>query len=225
MVYLFLGDDLARKDSQIFSLKKTFFKDPQAVAFDYESLDAITLPIDILKKSLITLPVLSAKRLVVVRNVHKLKAADIAVLSAFLKKPLDHLDLVLETSEAALKGGLKECAALCRTTVFSKASPGNAFDMARLMTAGKAKEALKMLNDLYDHGTHPLQVMGALVWHWGQEGRALGAEKFERGLMALEEADLNIKRTRLKPEYAVEKVVVELMAIRRSAILPPGPKV
>ncbi len=224
MVYLFLGDDLARKDSQIFSLKKAFFKDPQAVVFDHESLDAVTLPVDVLKKSLITLPVLSAKRLVVVRNVHKLKAADIAVLSAFLKKPLGHVDLVLESAEVALKGELKGHAASCRTAVFSTASPGNAFDMARLMTAGKAKEALKMLNDLYDHGTHPLQVMGALVWHWGQEGRALGAEKFERGLRALEEADLNIKRTRLKPEYAVEKVVVELMAIRRSAILPPGPR-
>ncbi|MBI3314604.1 MAG: hypothetical protein HYZ86_01505 [Candidatus Omnitrophica bacterium] len=224
MVYLFLGDDLARKDTQISSLKKTFFKNPQAVFFDYESLDTITLSVDILKKSLITLPVLSAKRLVVVRNVHQLKAADIAVLSAFLKKPPGHVDLVLESAEVALKGELKGHAASCRRVVFSTASPGNAFDMARLMTAGKAKEALKMLNGLYDHGTHPLQVMGALVWYWGKEGRGLGTDKFERGLKALEEADLNIKRTRLKPEYAVEKAVVELMAIRRNVILPSAPK-
>ena len=52
--------------------------------------------------------------------------------------------------------------------------------------------------------------MGALVWYWGKEGKACGKERFERGLKALEEADLNIKRSRLDPQYAVEKLVVEL---------------
>jgi DNA polymerase III delta subunit len=51
------------------------------------------------------------------------------------------------------------------------------------------------------------------VWYWGKEGRMLAKTKFERGLQALEEADLNIKRSRLNPEYAVEKLVVELMSL------------
>ena len=221
MAQLFLGDDLARKDIQIAALKTAFFKDPQAVHFDHENLDAAVLPADTLKKSLITLPAVAPKRLVIVRNVHKLKSADAAVLLAFLKKPLAHVELVLESNEAALKGELREAAALCKTTVFGTASTGNAFDMARLITAGQAKEALKMLHDLYNN-SHPLQIMGALVWYWGKEGRVLGAERFERGLKALEEADLNIKRSRLRPEYAVEKLVVELIALRKNVILPRG---
>ncbi len=62
---------------------------------------------------------------------------------------------------------------------------------------------------------HPLQIMGALVWYWGKEGKACGKERFERGLKALEEADLNIKRSRLEPQYAVEKLVVELGLLLR----------
>jgi DNA polymerase III delta subunit len=57
--------------------------------------------------------------------------------------------------------------------------------------------------------------MGALVWYWGKEGKTLGQERFERGLKALEEADLNIKRSRLNPQYAVEKLVVELGLLLR----------
>ena len=224
MAQLFLGDDLARKDARITALKAAFFKDLQSVHFDYENLDAVVLSVDALKKSLITLPAISARRLVIVRNAHKLKSADAAVLLAFLKKPLAHVELVLESSEAALKGDLREVVALCTTTVFGTASTGNAFDMARLISAGQAREALKMLNDLYNDA-HPLQIMGALVWYWGKEGRALGPERFERGLKALEEADLNIKRSRLKPEYAVEKLVVELVALRKNVTLPQGLKV
>jgi DNA polymerase III delta subunit len=67
-----------------------------------------------------------------------------------------------------------------------------------------------MLDGFYRADVHPLQVMGALVWYWGKEGRHLGKERFGRGLKALEEADLNIKRSRLDPQYAVEKLVVEL---------------
>jgi DNA polymerase III delta subunit len=90
------------------------------------------------------------------------------------------------------------------------------FDMTKLIAAGRPKDALKMLSDFYSEGVHPLQIMGGLVWFWGKEGRLLQKEKFERGLKALEEADLNIKRSRLDPEYAVEKLVVELTGLLSS---------
>ena len=90
------------------------------------------------------------------------------------------------------------------------------FDMTKLMTAHRSGEALKMLDGFYRADVHPLAVMGALVWYWGKEGKAAGRERFERGLKALEEADLNIKRSRLDPQYAVEKLVVELGLLRRN---------
>ena len=53
------------------------------------------------------------------------------------------------------------------------------------------------------------------LWYWGKEGKLQGKEVFKRGLKALEEADLNIKRSRLDPQYAVEKLVVELGLLLR----------
>jgi DNA polymerase III delta subunit len=213
MIYLLLGEDLKSKDAKIAQIKSKFLTQPQALNFDFESIDGHGLSTDVLKKALVTLPVIAPKRLIVVRNVHKLKAADVLVLMQFLRTPADYADVILESSETTLKGDLKEAAALCTTTVFGNAPQGNVFDMTKLMAAGRGKEALNMLNNLYLEGTHPLQIMGGLVWFWGKEGRSLGKEKFEQGLKALEAADLNIKRSRLDPEYAVEKLIVELMEL------------
>lgn len=213
MAYLFLGEDLKAKDARISQIKSKFFSNPEAVHFDFESLDAAGLGPDIFKKALLTLPVVAAKRLVLVRNIHKFKSADIAALLQFLSAPAEHVELVLESSEGSLKGELKTVAAKCQTVVLGDAAGASVFDMTKLMGAGRAKEALAMLNDFYKSGTHPLQIMGALVWFWGKNGRALDQQKFERGLRALEEADVNIKRSRLDPEYAVEKAVVELTGL------------
>lgn len=215
MNYLLTGDDLKAKDAKVSQIKSKLFKDGSALNFDFELLDAVGMPVDTLKKALITLPVINPKRLVLVRNAHKLKTADAAVLMEFLKHPRDHVDIIVETSEGALKGELKEAASVCTVTSTGQVSAGNVFDMTKHMAAGRTKEALALLNGFYAAGTHPLQIMGGLVWFWGKEGRPLGKAKFEYGLNALEEADLNIKRSRLNPEYAVEKVVVELTELLR----------
>ena len=215
MNYLLLGEDLKSKDSKITAIKSGFFKDAEALNFDLEHLEGHGLSADTLKKALDTLPVLNPKRLIILRDVHKLKTADASVLIQFLNKKADYVDVVLESSETTLKGELKTAAGLCVTSQHAFAPPNNVFDMTKLMSAGKAKEALDMLNDFYTDGVHPLQIMGGLVWFWGKDGRTLNKMKFEQGLHALEQADLNIKRSRLNPEYAVEKVIVELMGLLR----------
>ena len=118
--------------------------------------------------------------------------------------------MILESTENILKGDLKDLPLYAKGVVMGKPEGPNVFDMTKLMTARRSGEALKMLAGFYGNNVHPLQIMGALVWYWGKEGKALGRERFERGLKALEEADLNIKRSRLEPQHAVEKLVVEL---------------
>ena len=128
----------------------------------------------------------------------------------FCKKPATHCDLILESSENILKGELKDLPLYAKGVVLGKPEGPNVFDMTKLITAHRSGDALKMLDGFYRKNVHPLQIMGALVWYWGKEGKVLGHERFARGLKALEEADLNIKRSRLDPQYAVEKLVVEL---------------
>ena len=216
MIYLFLGEDLAAKDARITEIKNTLFKASQeALAFDFDNLDAKDLKENELKKAFLTLPVIAPHRLIILRQVHKLRSADISSLISFCQKPAQYCDLVLESSENLLKGDLKDLPLYAKGAVFAKPQGPGVFDMTKLITANRSGDALKMLDGFYRDNVHPLQIMGALVWYWGKEGRSLGRERFEKGLKALEEADLNIKRSRLDPPYAVEKLVVELGLLLR----------
>ena len=216
MIYLFLGDDLPAVDAKIAEIKNKFFKDSQeALAFDFDNLDPKELGDNALKKAFLTLPVIAPHRLIILRQIHKLKSADIQELINFCKKPAKYCDVILESSERTLKGELKDLPLYVKAVMLDKPEGPNVFDMTKLMTAHRSGDALKMLDGFYRANVHPLQIMPALVWYWGKEGKACGKVRFERGLKALEEADLNIKRSRLEPQYAVEKLVVELGLLLR----------
>ena len=216
MIYLFLGNDLSAKDAKITEIKNKFFKNSdEAQAFDFDNFDARELKVDALKQAFLALPVIAPHRLIILRQVHQLKSADIQVLIHFCKEPAKHCDVILESSENTLKGDLKDLPLYVKGVVLGKPEGPNVFDMTKLITAHRSGEALKMLDGFYRDNVHPLQIMGALVWYWGKEGKAGGKEVFKQGLKALEAADLNIKRSRLDPRYAVEKLVVELGLLLR----------
>jgi DNA polymerase III delta subunit len=216
MIYLFLGEDIAAKDAKIAEIKQKLFNHSQdALAFDFDNLDAKDIKDNALTKAFMTLPVIAPKRLIILRQIHKLKAGDIESLFNYCKKPGDQCDVILESTEKTLKGDLKDLPMHAKGFVFGDTKEKSVFDMTRLMSWGRPADALKMLDEFYRSNMHPLQIMGALVWYWGKEGRAFGQERFERGLQALEEADLNIKRSRMDPEHAVEKLVVELVGLSR----------
>src|SRR5580692_8530357 len=160
MIYLFLGDDLPAVDARIAEIKNKFFKDSEAsLAFDFDNLDAKELKEDALKQAFLNLPVIAPHRLIVLRQVHKLKAADIQVLINFCQKPAKHCDLVLESSENTLKGDLKDLPMYAKGVVMGKPEGPNVFDMTKLMTAQRSGDALKMLDGFYSNNVHPLQIM------------------------------------------------------------------
>ena len=215
MVYLFLGADLKAKDAKLAQIKTAVLTSPGASLFDLETLDAHGLQPDVLKKALITLPVINPKRLVIVHNIHKLKVADISSLMTFLKGPSELIDLILETSELSLKEDHKVMVPLCTVQVFDLPKKPGTFQVTRLMTEGRQKEALHTLNEVF-LSEHPLRILGGIGSFWGKDGRRLAPRSFELGLKVLEEADVNIKRNRLDPQYAVEKVVVELSVLLKN---------
>ncbi len=214
MVYLLLGENIQAKDIQISQIKAGLLIKPESVHFDFESLDAHHLSSANLKKSLLAIPMICSKRLVLVRHVQKLKNDAISVLLAFVSNSPQHCDVILDAS-GELKGQLQDVASYAKVLTFGLKQGPNIFDMTKLISLKKTAEALKMLHGFYNQGMYPLQMMGALVWYWGKEGKALGPQRFEKGLKALEEADLNIKRSRFLPEYALEKLIVELVELQR----------
>lgn len=212
MVYLFYGDDRAAKEGQIAKIKADCLRSPEALKFDYEFLHGVKLDPDTFKQALIALPAVAPKRLVLVRAVEKLDAPNQAILTEFLQSPHDHVVLILETDEADLKSGFfgkVRCAA--KAVCCARAGKQeNVWSATRAIERRRPAEAVRILNDLMEAGDPPLKVLGALVWFWGSLKHRLPSEGFKKGLLVLQEADLNIKRSRLKPEYAVEVAVTQL---------------
>ncbi|MBF0522123.1 MAG: hypothetical protein HQL24_03595 [Candidatus Omnitrophica bacterium] len=215
MIFLLLGEDSSAKDRKIDEIKKKYLPSDQSLAFDYIALQSIKLDPATLKKSLIALPVVSPKRVIVLRNIQKLSPQNKEIILDFLKSGQDHAVVILDSDEAGLKNSfIDKLLPEAKVFSFSARQKSDVFQMTNAMEAGKSTEALKILAELLEAGEYPLKMMGALVWFWGKKmKRRLSSDQFKKGLQVLQEADLNIKRSRMEPDAAIEFAVVKLCCL------------
>ncbi len=211
MIYLFTGEDQVAKDEKIAQLKTSILPTEDEKTFDYQSLHAAKLSPTDLKKNLITLPTVAKKRLIVLRFCEKLSNANKDLILEFSEKKETKIDVILDTNQSALSNNfLKIIAKVGKHVPFQTAKKKNVFDMTNALSRNSSADALNILSELMSGGDHPLQIMGGLVWFWGRSKTKLTPQRFQLGLKALEQADLNIKRSRLKSEHAMEVCVVKL---------------
>lgn len=214
MTYLFLGNDPLAKDEFIDNLKKKIFPLKDSLQFDSITLHGKHLNSEDLKKNLIALPALSKKRLIVIRNIEKLNPHNKNLILEFAQSKQDYAVLVLDSEEEDLKTSfLKKVSSFSEIVRFKTEIARNVFDMTNAISRHDPVEALKVLNELESHGVHPLQIMGGLVWFWGKNKNRLSTDRFHQGLSELQTADLNIKRSRIKSEYALELLVTKLCSL------------
>ncbi len=214
MPYLLLGKDKPAKDSKIDELKKQHLPSPGAMEFDYEVLYGHKLDPDTLQKALLALPAVSAKRFLLIRECHKLSPHNRELVIRFLKQKQEKVFLVLDSDELEPQDSfVKSLQPLVKVVDFYRPAVRSVFDMTKAIDRRDPAEALRILGELLNAGVHPLQMMPAVVWFWGQTRNRVSREKFQEGLSLLQKADLNIKRSRLKPEQAIELVVVQLSAL------------
>ena len=215
MIYLLLGEDTQLKDQKIAEIKKKVLTSKEAHDFDYEVLHALKLDSATLKKTLIALPAVSKKRLIVIRTIQKLDAHNKELILDFIQKNNDYADLILDSDEADLKDSfITKISAKAQVLNFSKGSQQNVFDMTRAISTYNPTQALKILENLFMQGIHPLQIMGGVVWFWGKNRGRVSNDQFKKGLVLLQETDFNIKRSRLDPEQAIEVLVVKLCSLK-----------
>lgn len=213
MTYLFLGSDPLSVDTQIESIKKKFLTTNEALKFDLDILHAHKLPAEALKKSLIALPALAAKRVVVIREIHKLTEQNRALIFHFIDTAPDHAVLILESEEWTEKDSfVQKISPKVKMVQAAQGRKFNVFDVTNAISRHQSAEALKMVHVLLEQGDHPLQLMGGLVWYWGKMRDKISSEAFKKGLLVLQEADINIKRSRMNPEHALELAIVQLSA-------------
>lgn len=215
MIYLLLGEDRAAKDRKIDGIKSSCLASDDARPFDYESLHAVKLDPAVLKKALIALPAVADKRLVLIRKAEKLSQHNKDIIQDFIRADNPRVVLVLESDERSLKGAFfRDVMSVAQVVRFGRElRESNIWDVTRAIERRNSGEALRILNTLMHNGDSPLRIMGGLVWFWGSLKGRISSEGFKKGLLVLQEADLNIKRSRLRPEYAVEIAVTKLSSL------------
>ncbi len=211
MTYLFLGEAPAEKEKRIFEIRDKVLPSSDARQFDYEVLYADKLSPAVLKERLTALPTLAPHRMVVLHSCEDLSSQNRELIREILSGRPEHLVLVMTSDTLSAKDAFVQALKpLAKVAELGQKEEIDVFQLTNAMDRRQLAEALRILSELMEKERHPLQLMGVLIWFWRQKKNRLSAEKFEEGLLALQEADLNIKRSRLAPDHAMETLVVKL---------------
>jgi DNA polymerase III delta subunit len=212
MIYLFTGEDWQAKEQQVAKIKSACKLSGHALKFDYELLYGEDLDPAVLKKSLMALPAIVPQRLVLIREAQELDKQNQNIVLEFLKKDQSHLVLVLDWNGVESKDDFyRVLASAARTVQFAgKGKRPDVWAATRAIERRQPAMAIKILTELMESGERAETILGALVWFWGNIRGRLSAERFKKGLLVLQEADLNVKRARMDPVYAVQVAVTNL---------------
>jgi len=211
MVYLFIGQDIPSKDIALTRIKKEFLP-PKLEDFNLDSLYADSLSLKDLQERLSVIPVKSSRRLVVIKNADELKKPleDFVIewASSGNKNVILVLDIDQENKKSRLINSVYRQAKIIR---FKEDAPINTFDLGRQIESRRTGMALKTLNQLIREGERPERILGGLRYSLEIKGGNLAG--LQRRIKLLLNCDIEIKTGRLKPAFALEKLVISLCAL------------
>lgn len=217
--YLFLGNDVALKDSKLKQLKGNIFSSVDMEKLDCEQLDGHKLSGHDLKVTLSCAPALSSRRLVIIRRAEKLSKENLILLDKFLQDAPENPILVLEAAEWDMKSDARKSLRSRLQVVGSvEKAGGTPFDMMDALFAGRTVDALSALKGFLDKGDAEEQLMGAMVWSWSNRMKSrVSSEKYKKGLLIFQEADYALKRSRFPSrEQALETAMVKLSSLLKA---------
>lgn len=208
MVYLFIGEDQFSKNIKLDKLKRELFA-KGFEAFNFDLFFGADLNLLKLQEAIFRLPVKAKKRLILIRQANLLRDPLKKYLSRYTKKPHPQTLLVLDIEKFDKKSAfLKAIEKKSSTFYFRSAQTPDAFKLSRQIDAKRLRPGLRILGQLLAEGTRPEKIMGGLRYCW--ENNYLDSKLKEKRLGLLLDCDINIKRGRLKPRLALEKLLVEL---------------
>jgi DNA polymerase III delta subunit len=211
MAYLFLGEDFASKEAHLKKLKEGCLK-PGSRDFNFEALYARELQLKTLQERFLSFPVNSAKRLIVIKEAERLKPECREFILRYLNKPYLYLELVLDAGHADAKDDFfSRLARKAKTIRFKEELKPDAFLMSRCIFSNKPGQALKVLNQLLQSGEKPERIIGGI--RYALEKEAVDSYSLRKRLKVLLAADMQIKTGKLKPQFALERLVISLSNI------------
>jgi DNA polymerase III delta subunit len=216
MIYLFVGEDEFSKDIKLQKIKQEFFP-PQLESFNFETLYSKDLDLKTLKTRLFQLPINPAlarkdgikarQRLILIKNATELRPEIKEYLFTFLKNPPSHISIILEARRIDRRDQfLNQISNIVKLIKFRQSEEINAFSLAEQIIHKKAKPAMRMLRRLLLQGEKPERILGALRYRLHKERLDIRDKK--RKLMFLLNCDIDIKTGRLKPDFALERLLI-----------------
>jgi len=209
--YLFIGQDSLSKDVKLASLKQEFL--PRDIQdFNYDILHAKDTPLKTLQEKLLFLPAKSNKRMVVFRDIGNARQEVREFILTYVQRPFPQILLVLDAEKRGQKDDfINTLAKSCRVVSFNETIPVDTFALNRQIERKNISGALLLLHELLENGEKPERILGGL--RYALEKNTLHPYRLRKGLRILLGCDLEIKTGKLKPEFALERLVVRLSSL------------
>jgi len=226
--YLFVGEDEFSKDTKLEKIKDQLNL-AKLEAFNFEILYAGDLDLSTLKERLSLLPINPAlspplhagaglahkggvnarQRLILIKDAPKLSADIKQYLVSWLSQPFPHVSLILDARRVDERDQFfNQISGLVKVINFRRSVEINAFTLARSIGQKKIKPALRLLHQLLLQGSKPEIIIGALRYQLAKERLDFAEQK--KKLKFLFDCDIDIKTGRLKPEFALERLLIRL---------------
>lgn len=210
-VFLFLGNDVAAKDQKLAAIKTQVGLSKESEQFDFQILHSYKLSAEELKRALCELPAMAPKRVLLITDIDHLDKKNKEIVFEFLKDPSELLVLILDFEGSGYRNAfVGKIMPFVEVVKFKSDFIPGAFDLTKKILSKDAVSALDILHKLLDQGDHPLKIMGAIVWAWKNEGVRMPRDIFRKGLLDIQEADFNIKRSRFLPDHVMDLLIVKL---------------
>lgn len=211
-VYLLTGTDSLSKEAQLRKIKHQFL--PEKVRdFNLDILSADGLKLNTLQERLKNLPVESLKRVLVIKDAQSLPEDTRTFLKGYIPKANPEIILVLDIDrDDARDEFFRSISRYTQNFPFPGKRLPDAFVLSRQIKNRDTHAALKVLGQLLSEGEKPERIMGGLRYDWERD--AFPAAEMRRRLRLLLACDVEIKTGRLKPDFALEKLVIGLCAFK-----------
>ncbi|MFA6349333.1 MAG: hypothetical protein WCY12_00195 [Candidatus Omnitrophota bacterium] len=211
-VFLFTGTDHAAKDAKLKELKRQFFNE-QLDQFNSDLFYAKELFLQDLQEKILSLPLNSKKRIITIRSANLLKPVIKEFVIDFVKNNTGQTILVLDMDSCDKRDGfVKDILPYVKLVSFQEEEQINTFTLSRQIELKRMDGALKILGKLLEDGEKPERILGGLRYAWERNTAAIPERK--KRLKLLLSCDLDLKTSRMKTAFALEKLVVSLCSLR-----------
>ncbi|MFH1888824.1 MAG: hypothetical protein ABH806_01900 [Candidatus Omnitrophota bacterium] len=207
-VYLFIGQDPFSKDISFKKLKEDLIP-PNTQHFNLDILYARDLSLKDLQERLMSLPFKAKKRLVIIKDAQGLKNDIKEFIVKYVKKPQADTVLVLDINKYLPRDEfIARVSRYGQVIRFKEEALPDAFALSRAIDSRKTGYALRVLNQLLRNGEKPERILGGLRYSW--ENNTGGPSQTKRKLRALLGCDIDIKSGKLRPDFALERLIAFL---------------